>query len=321
MGALVEISVVVPCFNEEANVRQIHAAVREQLEAHATDWEIIFIDNASADATRSLMRELCATDGRTRAIFNTRNFGQMRSPTYGIYQANGAAVIAMSADFQDPPALIGPFIEAWRRGAKIVLGQPRAVPVGPIATAISKCGYWFLSRFGDYPVIPRVTGFGLFDRAVVRELMRWNEPEPFFRGMLVESGHAMELVPFDKPERQAGETKNNFFTLLDFALSSLSGSAKRLLRVPLYVAVLGSMLALLIFMGGLAAIFLADGLAAPMLTVAILLGLFSMLMLFIGVLGEQVRQIAERSRSVPLVIEAERIGFPAQGGQPESGAR
>jgi hypothetical protein len=251
-----------------------------------------------------------------RAIFNTRNFGQMRSPTHAIYQAEGSAVIAMSADFQDPPVLIGPFIAAWRAGSKIVLGQPRAVPAGMLATVVSRAGYWFLSRFGDYPVIPRVTGFGLFDRAVVRELMRWNEPEPFFRGMLVESGHALELVAFDKHERQAGETKNDFFTLLDFALSGLAGSAKRLLRVPLYVAVLGSLLALLMLIVSFIAIFVADGVAGPALGIAISMGLFSMLMLVIGVLGEQVRQIAERSRGVPLVIEAERIGFPPERERP-----
>lgn len=313
----IEISVLIPCLDEEANVRQIHAAVRAELERHAASWEIIFIDNGSTDATRALLREICAGDDRTRAIFNTRNFGQMRSPTYGVYQAAGAAVIGMSSDFQDPPALIGPFIAAWRAGAKIVLGQFNAVPAGLVATAISRAGYRFLQRWGDYPVLPRVTGFGLYDRAVVRALKHWREPEPFFRGMLVETGYPMQLIPFDKPGRHAGRTKNSFTTLLDFALSGLAGSARQLLRLPLLIGVCGGALAALLMIGGLLAIFLAEGLAAPMLIVAVSLGLFALLMLFLGVLGEQVRQIAERSRGVPLVLELERVGFPADRATPE----
>ncbi|MGA1854065.1 hypothetical protein [Sphingobium yanoikuyae] len=96
--------------------------------------------------------------------------------------------------------------------------------------------YGLLGRFADYPVIPNATGFGLFDRAVVESLRRWNEPEPFFRGMVVESGFSLALIPFDRPERAAGETKNGFRTLLSFALSGLAGSAKGLLRLPILLS-------------------------------------------------------------------------------------
>jgi len=120
-----ELSIVIPCFNEEENVRAICAAVTAEAERHARSHEIVLIDNRSTDATRAIIRELCAEDGRVRAIFNTRNYGQMRSPTHGIYQAAGEAVIGMCADFQDPPAMIGIFLRQWREGAQIVLAQRR----------------------------------------------------------------------------------------------------------------------------------------------------------------------------------------------------
>ena len=120
-----EISVVIPCFNEAENVRAICAAVTAQLERHAKSHEIIVIDNCSTDGTRDIVRELCGNDPRIRAIFNNRNYGQMRSPTYGIYQAGGEAVIGMCADFQDPPELIGEFIREWRAGSQVVLGRRR----------------------------------------------------------------------------------------------------------------------------------------------------------------------------------------------------
>ena len=123
--AVPELSIIIPCYNEEENVVAIHAAVKAEACAHAGSYEIIFIDNLSSDNTRALLREICAGDPNTRAIFNNRNYGQMRSPTHAIYQATGRAVIGMCADFQDPPAMIGPFLEQWRAGAQVVLAQRR----------------------------------------------------------------------------------------------------------------------------------------------------------------------------------------------------
>ena len=99
-----ELSIVIPCYNEEENVRAICAAVTAEAEKHTSSHEIILIDNLSTDRTRTIMRELCAQDPRIRAIFNNRNYGQMRSPTHGIYQAEGRAVRA----HRTPPS-------AWRR--------------------------------------------------------------------------------------------------------------------------------------------------------------------------------------------------------------
>lgn len=306
------ISVVIPCYNEEDNVRQIHAAVTREIVEHASSYEIIFIDNCSVDTTRDLIRDVCRNDPNVRAIFNTRNFGQMRSPTYAIYQAEGEAVIAMGADFQDPPALIGPLIAHWRAGAQIVLGQ-RRVERASIATRFSRrLGYALLGRFADYPVIPNATGFGLFSRECVDVLAAWHEPEPFFRGMVVESGLRIALIPFNRPERAAGETKNNFWNLLDFAVSSLAGSSKSLLRAPLFLSVLVGLVAVG-FALALCGALVTPAIAAwrlPLLLIGSELGVLSILLLFIGLVGEQVRIISERTRNVPLVIESERINFP-----------
>lgn len=307
----IEVSVVIPCLNEEENVQGIYEEVRTELEKHTRSWEILFIDNGSTDRTRELMRVICANESRVRAIFNTRNFGQMRSPTYAIYQAAGAAVIGMCADFQDPPALLGEFIRQWREGRKIVLGVRRTEEAaGALLTAVRKAGYGFLARNADYAVIPGATGFGLYDRRVVDTLSRWHEPEPFFRGMLVESGFPIGLVPYDRPERAGGQTKNDRFALLDFAISGLAGSSKALLRRPI-VWSFGFMAVGI----GLGTCALAAALAGwafwPWIILATQFVLFGFGFLFTGLLGEQVRMIAERTRRVPLVIEQERLNFPA----------
>lgn len=305
-----ELSIVIPCFNEAQNVAAISAAVTVAAERHAASHEIILIDNGSTDGTRSIMRNLCLGDRRIRAIFNNRNYGQMRSPTYGLYQAEGRAVIGMGADFQDPPALIGELVRKWRGGAQVVLGQRRSERAALPLRIARRLGYGFLRRFGDYAVIPGATGFGLFDREVIDTLAAWNEPEPFFRGMVVESGFRIALVPFDRPERAAGESKNGVAALASFALSGLAGSAKSLLRLPLFLSLWVGALAFALLLAAPAALAL-DGPFWVLLGLAFGLALFAIPLLFLGLIGEQLRMLAERSRNVPLVIEEERINFPA----------
>jgi hypothetical protein len=192
-----EVSVVIPCFNEEENVAAIAGAVAAELATLKADYEIIFIDTASTDDTVERVMALCAADTRIKLIANNRNYGQMRSPTHGIYQATGRSVIAMCADFQDPPALIGRFVTRWREGASIVLGV-RASEKTSLGLGLARgLAYRFLGQFADYQVIPGATGFGIYDRRVVDTLAQWNEPEPFFRGMLVESGFPIEIIPYD----------------------------------------------------------------------------------------------------------------------------
>ena len=314
-GAAPELSIVIPCFNEEENVAAICAAVTAEAERHANGHEIILIDNCSTDHTRDLIREICAADRRVRAILNNRNYGQMRSPTHGIYQADGHAVIGMGADFQDPPAMIGALLRQWRAGAQVVLGQRRSERTSPLLGAARALGYGLLNRFGDYPVIPGATGFGLFDREVVDTLAGWNEPEPFFRGMVVESGFRIAVVPFDRPERARGESKNGVSSLFSFALSGLAGSAKGLLRLPVALSLGAGTGAMLLLLAAFAALIL-NGPAWPLAALAIVTAMFAVLLFFLGLIGEQIRMLTERTRGVPLVIEEARINFPADRQKP-----
>jgi dolichol-phosphate mannosyltransferase len=307
-----EISVVIPCLNEEQNAGPICSAVIEQLEKVTPSFDIIFIDNGSTDKTVEIVRKLCAQDRRVRLIVNTRNFGQMRSPTYAVFQASGRAVIGMVADFQDPPELIPELVKRWRDGADIVLGVSETKKVSPIFAAMRRLSYSLQRKFGDYPIIPHATGFGLYDARVVRAIAALNEPEPFFRGLLVETGFKIETIPFRRPQRSAGRSKNGFFALLDFALSGLAGSSKGLLRVPLYVSFFIFVATAVTFIGSVYSI--AVGANPRMWLFATLLeAQFGLLFLFLGLIGVQVRAISDRTRGTPLVIERERVNFPDEG--------
>jgi len=305
----IELSIVIPCYNEAGNVEAMWQAVTHEAEQHARSHEIIFIDNGSHDGTRDLLHEICARDGRVRAIFNNRNYGQMRSPTYGIYQAEGAAVIGMCCDFQDPPALIGPMLKQWQAGAQIVLGQRKTESSSWGLRTSRSIAYGFLSRFADYPGVPDATGFGLYDREVVDMLASWNEPEPFMRGMAVESGYRLALIAYDRPPRAAGESKNGFWSLLHFALSGLAASGKSLLRLPLVLSIYISLLAFGLLVATIIRLAI-HGYSPVMILLTAQIGIFAILLFLLGLIGDQVRLLAERSRNTPLVVEEQRLNFP-----------
>jgi glycosyltransferase involved in cell wall biosynthesis len=304
-----EVSVVIACRNEEDNVEAIAAAVGEQLATVDADYDIIFIDNESTDRTVEIVKKMAEQNRRIRLIVNTRNFGQMRSPTHGIYQAGGRAVISMCADFQDSPALLPEFVRRWRDGADIVLGVRENEHSGALLTAMRSMSYKLQRLFGDYPIIPNATGFGIYDRRVVRSIEALNEPEPFFRGLLVETGYSIETIPFKRPQRAGGRSNNNFFTLLDFALNGLAGSSKGLLRVPLYVAFFIGLLTITCLFGAVFAAFTGRSVQL-WLFAAMLEGQFALLFLFFGLIGVQIRLISDRTRNTPLVLERERVNFP-----------
>jgi polyisoprenyl-phosphate glycosyltransferase len=304
-----EVSVVIACRNEEDNAEAIAAAVVAELEPLCESFDIIFIDNESQDRTVEIVKGMCARDPRIRLIVNTRNFGQMRSPTHGIYQARGRAVISMCADFQDTPALLPEFVRRWRAGTDIVLGVRDGEKSGPVLGFMRKLSYSLQQRFGDYPIIPNATGFGIYDRRVVEAIRALNEPHPFFRGLLVETGFSIETIPFKRPERAGGRSNNNFFTLLDFALNGLAGSSKNLLRAPLYVAFFIGLLTVTCLLGAIYASFTGRSVQL-WLFAAMLEGQFGLLFLFMGLFGVQIGLVSDRTRNQQLVLERERVNFP-----------
>jgi polyisoprenyl-phosphate glycosyltransferase len=304
-----EISFVIPCRNEEANVREITAAVIKEMEPIGLSFEIILIDNESQDSTVAIARELCAADRRIKLIVNTRNFGQMRSPTHAVFQTSGKAIIGMSADFEDPPYLISRFIERWKAGVPIILGVRETQKSSFFSNIWGNLFYAFAKRFGDYPIIPDATGFGLYDRKVIDAIESLNEPEPFFRALLVETGYEIETIPYARTPRTRGQSNNNFFVLLDFALSGIAGSSKKLVRLPFFIGAL-AMLATALSFGMAVAEAFTGGDVKFWLIVSVMEFQLALLFIFLGLIGDQVRLVSERTRGAPLVLERERINFP-----------
>jgi glycosyltransferase involved in cell wall biosynthesis len=230
------ISIVTPCFNEEENVDELHRQVRavfQQLPQYR--YEHIFIDNASTDQTLQCLKSIAAQDPQVKIIVNARNFGHIRSPYYGLLQAEGDAVILIASDLQDPPALISEFIQEWSFGSKIVIGVKPKSHESRLMFTIRRLGYYWIGRIADVKLIKNFTGFGLYDKDVINTLKSYDDPYPYFRGMIADIGYDIKELFYTQPKRQKGVSKNSFYSLYDIGMLGITSYSK----IPLRLAAMG----------------------------------------------------------------------------------
>ncbi|HTW95986.1 MAG TPA: glycosyltransferase [Tepidisphaeraceae bacterium] len=307
------ITVVTPCFNEEANIRPLYEAIRDVFAALPNyTYDQIYIDNCSRDRSRLILRELAAEDPRVKVIFNTRNFGHIRSPFHGLLQSDGDATILMASDFQDPPELIPQFLRKWEDGFKVVLGVKETSSESRVMFWIRSVYYRLINRLaGDVALVKNATGFGLYDQAVVRTLRTIEDPYPYTRGLVADLGYESAKIPFHQPRRQRGITKNNFYTLYDMAMLGITNHSKVPLRLATMLGFAMSAVSFLLAVGYLIAK-LIWWKHFPMGVAPILIGLLffsSIQLFFIGLLGEYIGAIFTQVQKRPLVIEQERLNF------------
>lgn len=317
-----KISVVIPCYNEEENVEPISEAVIAEFKKSLPDYdyEIIFIDNDSQDNTRTLLRGLCRKNPKIKAILNAKNFGQFKSPYYGLLQATGDCAILLVADFQDPVELIPQYVREWENGYKIVIGIKTSSKENPIMYALRSCYYKLIKKLSDVEQIEHFTGSGLYDRAFIEVLRSLDDPTPFLRGIVAELGYKRKEIPYVQPERRAGKTHNNFYRLYDAAMLSITSYTKVGLRLA---TIFGSICAAISM--AVALIYLVMKLIhwydfpagmAPVLIGMCFLG--SVQIFFIGLVGEYILTINSRVMKRPLVVEEERLNFDVPEKEPEA---
>ena len=166
-----KISIVTPCYNEEDNVQECYIQIKKIFDTlDDYTYEHIFIDNASTDNTVSLLKEIANRDSKVKIIVNSRNFGHIRSPYYGMLQGTGDCVVLFVADLQDPPAKIPEMIAKWEEGYKSVVGVKRTSEESSLMFKIRKLYYKTVNRLSNITLIDNFTGFGLYDRRVIEIL-------------------------------------------------------------------------------------------------------------------------------------------------------
>ena len=307
-----KVSILIPCYNEEENIAAITAAVCSQMEQLPQyDYEVLCIDNCSTDNTRPLLREICAKNKKIKAIFNVKNFGQFNSPYHAMLQTTGDCVISICADFQDPVELIPTFLKHWEEGYQIVYGVKTSSKENRVMYALRSVYYKLIRKYSSVDQIEHFTGFGLYDRSFIEVLRNLHDPTPFIRGIVAELGGKRKAVEYEQPRRRAGKTHNNWYTLYDAAMLSFTSYTKIGLRLATF---LGVGVALICFIVALIYLILKllnwntfDAGQAPLLIGMFFLG--SVVLIFLGIIGEYILSINQRLMNRPLVVEQERLNF------------
>ncbi len=309
------VSIRIPCYNEEENVREISKAVVKQMEELPQyDYEILFIDNCSTDNTRSILREICAENHKIKAIFNVRNFGQFNSPFYGLLQTSGDCAISLCCDFQNPVEMIPEFLRYWEEGYQIVCGVKTSSKENKLMYWMRSLYYKFINKFSDIEYIQHFTGFGLYDKSFLDVLRKLDDPTPFIRGLVAELGGKRIEVPYEQPKRRAGKTHNNLYTLYDAAMLSVTSYTKVGIRLAVFSGGIFSVCSLIIALVYLVLkLIYWDRFSAGLAPILIIVSMFcSILLVFMGLLGEYISAINQRTMHRPLVVEEERLNFDTE---------
>ena len=319
-----KISILIPCYNEKENVGPMSEAIVEMMTQNLSsyDYELVFIDNDSTDGTRDILRTICAANHKIKAIFNAKNFGQFNSPFYGVLQVTGDCVIQMCCDFQDPVDLIPQYVREWENGYKIVIGIKTSSKEHKLMRFLRTCYYKVIKKMSDVEQIEHFTGSGLYDRDFIEVLRKLDDPTPFMRGIVAELGFKRKEIPYEQPQRRAGKTHNNFYSLYDAAMLSITSYTKIGLRLATFaglgIGALSGILGVIYFVLKLMYWDRFPAGTAPILLGMLFLG--AVQLFFIGFIGEYILNINKRIMKRPLVIEAERLNFdePAKAEQKET---
>ena len=309
------VSIMIPCYNEVENVELMTESIINVMEEALPqyDYEIVIIDNASTDGTRDVIEKICNDNKKIKAIFNVTNFGQFNSPFYGMCQCSGDCVIPICCDFQDPVELIPVFVEKWEQGHKIVSGIKTSSKESGIMYFLRTCYYKLIKNMSDVKMIEHFTGFGLYDKTFISLLKQLDDPIPFVRGIVAEYGAGFNMieVEYEQQQRRAGKTHNNFYSLYDAAMLSITSYTKIGLRLATFLGFACSAISIIIAIM-YTILKLANWHSFQAGTAPLTIGVFligGIQLFFIGLIGEYILNINTRVIHRPIVVEEKRLNF------------
>lgn len=305
------ISLIVPVFNEEGNIRKLHKEIVAELEGLWYDFELIFVDDGSDDESVAIIKDLHAADSRIKLVRFTRNFGHQVAISAGLEHAKGDAVIMMDADLQHPPSLIPDLIRHWNEGFDVVHTVRKDMgDIGLVKRGTSRLFYKLINLMGETKMVPAAADFRLMDRKVVDCLNAMKERSRFMRGLVTWTGYRQTSLRYVAGERHTGKTKYSLRKMLSFAGDGITSFSTVPLRLSSY---LGLIAALAVIPYALWAVYVRlftdtaiSGWASVIVAILFLGGVQ---LVCVGIVGEYVGRIYEEVKGRPLYIVGERVGF------------
>ena len=319
------ITILVPVFNEEPNIEPLYDALQPVISqlSDRYDFEILFTDNHSSDATFSAIERLASRDTRIRALRFSRNFGFQRSIFTGYVHARGDAAVQIDCDLQDPPTLIPEFVKQWESGHRVVYGIRSSRKEGWLMNSTRRIFYRLIDSLSEDDLPLDAGDFRLVDRRVLDELKTFDDYQPYLRGTVASLGFSQIGIPYDRAERVRGTSKFSFRELAGLALDGILNHSVVPLRIATYLGLAVSVLTLLAIAGYAAGrLFFGANWPPGFATIIILLlGSLSLNALFLGVIGEYLGRIYKQVKRRPLTIIEREIDSPAAGTQQSQGTR
>jgi dolichol-phosphate mannosyltransferase len=295
------ISVVVPIYNEEELIVRFHEAVARALESVTDGWEAVYVNDGSTDCSLKLLRDLQEMDSHVVVVELSRNWGHMGAISAGLHTASGRAVILMDGDFQDPPEVLPQLIDAWQRGAEVVVGVRRSRQERRVILAkLFPLFYRVLGTLSDYPIPLNAGIFSLMDRKVVNSIISMRERSRYLPGLRAWVGYRNFIVHYDRQDRAGGEGKLSFISRIKYAMDAITSFSYKPLRLSFGLFGFASSMSVFLFFCMLLS-------SSPVVTAA--LGVASavffvggLLLLSLGLLGEYVGRVYDEVRGRPLSL-------------------
>jgi len=306
-----DLSVVIPMLNEETNLDPLFDRLLPFLDGLGLGYEVICVDDGSADRTLDRLRQIHARHPQIKAVALSRNFGKDVALSAGLFHSRGRAVIPLDADLQHPVELIPVFLEHWRQGFDVVYAyRARRDDEGLLKRTLSRAYYALISRISDPVIPPHSSDFRLMDRKVVDVLNAMPERARFVKGLSAWAGFRQIGIPYEPAPRAGGVTSWSLWKLWNFALDGLTAFSTMPLRIWTYIGVLVSASAFLV---GIYELFkvLVDGVEVPGYASIILSVLFlgGLQLIATGILGEYLARIFTEVKGRPLFVVRERLGI------------
>ena len=305
-----EISIIIPLYNEEKNIPHILAKLEEVCEKAKLSFEVICCDDGSTDSSLELLQACHAKNPAFKYISLSRNFGKESAILAGFEACTGQAAILIDADFQDPPELIPSLVSEWRDGADIVHGVRRHRKDGFVKRFTAWCFYKVINMLSDVRIIPNAGDFKLYSRTVVDALIAMPERNRFMKGLSSWVGFKSAIVHFDRPKRQYGTTKWNYFKLWNYSLEGLTSFSGSIIKIWTYIGFITSFFAFCYALF-LSVRVLMYGIDVPgYASLAVIMLFFNgVILIGMGLLGEYVSRVFIEVKARPQYLVREKKGF------------